>query len=184
VTTKTKPGPWPKQWPPASAPSYLAARLLPPILQRSPFLRPALWRSAFLHSALQCSAFLRSALPAPGPFGAPVRLSCGPHAPAGTAQAGGSQALAETPGPRCRLREPSPNPAKSRKTSPQPIPDPTKSPNMSLSKPSSSPTSILVSFAHLRSRGAHDPRDLEHLLLSEQQQPFKIDFAHDIRRSV
>jgi hypothetical protein len=35
---------------------------------------------------------------------APVRITCGPHAPAGTAAVGGSPALAETPDHRCQPR--------------------------------------------------------------------------------
>ncbi|GAA4727200.1 hypothetical protein Prum_011190 [Phytohabitans rumicis] len=35
---------------------------------------------------------------------APARVTCGPHAPAGTAQVGGSLALAETPDQRCQPR--------------------------------------------------------------------------------
>ncbi|GFJ87232.1 hypothetical protein Prum_008740 [Phytohabitans rumicis] len=39
----------------------------------------------------------------PGRY-APARATCGPHAPAGTAQVGGSQALAETPDQHCQPR--------------------------------------------------------------------------------
>ncbi|BCB91165.1 hypothetical protein Psuf_084780 [Phytohabitans suffuscus] len=51
----------------------------------------------------------RSAAIAPPRHIAPARLSRGPHAPAGTAAAGGSPGLADFPDLHCRLRAPSPN---------------------------------------------------------------------------
>ncbi|BCB76902.1 hypothetical protein GCM10022251_48450 [Phytohabitans flavus] len=45
---------------------------------------------------------------------APVRVTCGPYAPAGTAQVGGSLALAEISDPRCQVRGPSPTPSPTR----------------------------------------------------------------------
>ncbi|BCB77586.1 hypothetical protein GCM10022251_68790 [Phytohabitans flavus] len=55
---------------------------------------------------------------------APVRVSGGPYAPAGTAQVGGSLALAEIPDPRCRVRGPSPTPTGSRSRIPVAVPIP------------------------------------------------------------